>query len=102
MENFKIESNYSTEIMLEIIKYVNDVSKRIQIIKDKILFMTENEIWTGSNAEYLKNKCDYMLKKYFTECKNTSDIIRNLLKNLEEYEVLDKKVTDSLYGSMKL
>ncbi len=102
MQNSNIELYYSVEIITEIIKNMNNVISKIQIVKDKINKLSEFDTWNSINAEYFKSKCDYTLNGFISECSRANELIRSLMKNLEEYEALDKKNIESLYGNMSL
>lgn len=102
MQSVNVELYYSIEIITEIIKKMNNVIRKIQIVKDNINKLSEFDIWNSTNSEYFKNKCNYVLNEFTLECSRANELIRLLMKILKEYNVLDKNIIEALYGNMSL
>ena len=100
--NLKVNTHYSLEVLKEIIKYMNDTVFEIEIIQNEIKNLEKNNVWVSKSSSAFSSKCGFIMKDFLNECESTNNLIRNMIKQINTYEQIDKNVLESLYGNMKI
>ena len=100
--NLKVNSHYTLELLKEIIKYMNNTVSEIGVIQKELEDLGKNDIWVSKSSSIFSSKCSFIMKDFLQECESTNDLIRNMIKQINVYEQIDKNVLEYLYGNMKI
>lgn len=96
MDQIKLDSAKSLDIMNEIVSRINMINTDINILKKSLDKNNINNMWISNNADIFSEKALYTMEQFSSYCKEMYKDVLVLIESIENYTNLDKEVLKNL------
>lgn len=93
MDNVKIDSRKSLEIMNEIVNNIQNMNDTIKDLDYRLSSINSDGTWICENADFFKEKSLAVLNNFNVNCYDMYKYIVKLIESIEKYEKADKEVS---------